>query len=72
MNHVPLELCQEVVASTHSVALSATSLLQADEFPPLVSLMLARALKPMELDKGEEVLQQGDLVMQVGCRVPLV
>lgn len=65
MQHVPWQLCEEVVASTHSVALTATGLLQDRDFSPMVLLRLARALKPMELDMGDEALPQGDIVLQV-------
>lgn len=65
MQHVPWQLCEEVVARTHTVALSATGLLQDRDFSPIVLLRLARALKPMELDVGDEALSQGDVVLQV-------
>lgn len=65
MKHVPWQLCQEVVSSTHAVALSATGLLQDRDFSPTVLLRLARALKPMEVEAGDETLRQGDVVLQV-------
>ncbi|CAM9133109.1 unnamed protein product [Scytosiphon promiscuus] len=64
MKHVPWQLCQEVMSTTHGVAISATGLLQDNEFSPIALMRLARVMKPMELDSGEQAVLQGDVVLQ--------
>ncbi|CAM9289976.1 unnamed protein product, partial [Laminaria digitata] len=65
MAHVPWQVSHEVMATTHRVALAATSLLQDQDFSPAVLMRLARAMKPMELDSNQEAARQGDIVLQV-------
>lgn len=38
---------------------------QDRDFSPVVLMRLARSLKPMELDAGDEALRQGEMVLQV-------
>eukprot|EP00752_Nemacystus_decipiens_P013801 g12253.t1 len=65
MQHVPWQLCEEVMSTTHGVAISATGLLQDHGFSPVALMRLARAMKPMELESLEEAILQGDTVLQV-------
>ncbi|CAM9884106.1 unnamed protein product, partial [Choristocarpus tenellus] len=65
MAYVPWHLCQEVLQSTHAVALRAAGVLQDNSCSDEVILKLARCLMPMELDFREEVCQQGDLILQM-------
>ncbi|CAN0221084.1 unnamed protein product, partial [Discosporangium mesarthrocarpum] len=64
MKNVPWHLCQEVLSSTHQVALRAAGVLQDEEYPMDIMLKVARLFKPMELDFREEVVQQGDIILQ--------
>ncbi|CAM9253169.1 unnamed protein product [Ectocarpus sp. 4 AP-2014] len=64
MEHVPWQICQEVMSKTHAVAISATGLLQDHGLSPIALMRLARAMKPMELDSGEEAILQEDTVLQ--------